>query len=303
MSREPAPVAVFAYRRPQHLARTLESLAACPEASGTSVTVFADGPRSASDASLVAEVRQVARQATGFAAVRLVERPANLGLARNITSGVTEMLESNDRVIVVEDDLVVSLDFLAFMNAGLQIYADDEQVASIHGYMYPTREALPQSFFLRGADCWGWATWRRGWAVYSADGAGLLEQLERRGLTGAFDLDGAFPYTQMLRDQVQGRNDSWAIRWHAAAFLADRLTLYPGRSLVRNIGLDGSGTHSSDPRGLETGASRIGPLRRVSVVESAQGRRAVARALRRREGSRGLAGRWLHRLASRVRSS
>ena len=50
----------------------------------------------------------------------------------------------------------------------------------------------------------------------------------------------------MLRGQIEGLNDSWAVRWYASAFLADKLTLYPGRTLVHNIGNDGSGTHSGD---------------------------------------------------------
>ena len=44
-------------------------------------------------------------------------------------------------------------------------------------------------------------------------------------------------------DQIAGKNNSWAIRWYASAFLANKLTLYPGQSLVSNIGGDGSGTN------------------------------------------------------------
>jgi hypothetical protein len=48
----------------------------------------------------------------------------------------------------------------------------------------------------------------------------------------------------MLRDTLAGRVDSWAVRWYASAFLAGMYTLYPNRSLVRNRGNDGTGTHS-----------------------------------------------------------
>jgi hypothetical protein len=102
---------------------------------------------------------------------------------------------------------------------------------------------VPDAFFIRGADCWGWATWRRGWQVYQADGQALLVEIQRRGLSTAFDFDGSFPYEAMLRAQVEGRIDSWAIRWYASAFLANKLTLYPGKTLIENIGSDGSGTH------------------------------------------------------------
>jgi hypothetical protein len=241
-----APVAVFAFKRPKHLARMLASLAANAEAVRTDVVVFCDAPRNKAEAAAVAEVRALVDSIRGFASVRAVHREQNLGLARSIIEGVTSMLDHNGRVIVVEDDLELSPHFLRFMNDGLACYAHDDRVASIHGYSYPARAPLPETFFLRGADCWGWATWSRAWAGFISDGQRLLYELRSKGLASEFDLDGAYPFTTMLAEQIAGRNDSWAVRWHASCFLADQLTLYPGRSLVHNIGNDASGTHRGD---------------------------------------------------------
>lgn len=288
-----APVALFAFRRPDHLTRTLASLAENPLASRTDVVVFSDGPRDDADRAAVDATRSVVDAATGFASVRRVDREANAGLSRNVIAGVTQMLGEHERLIVLEDDMVVSPDFLAYQNAGLDLYADDPSVASIHAYIYATRTALPDLFFLRGADCWGWATWRRAWAMFDPDGAALLARIENEGLTEAFDLDGSYPYTQMLRDQIAGVNDSWAVRWYASAFLAGALTLYPGRSLVTNIGLDGSGTHAGDLPALTTGVARMPQMRRIPIEESLEARAAIADALRPR---RGRAGRFLDRL-------
>ena len=278
-----APVALFAYRRPDHLGRTIDALRACVGAESTALTVFSDGAKGGDDAALVAEVRTMLTRVEGFASVRVIERPSNVGLARNVIAGVTQMLDENPTVIVLEDDMVVSGDFLTYMNEALAMYADESQVASIHGYIYPTQERLPDYFFLRGADCWGWATWRRGWSLFNPDGAALLEGLQRADATEDFDFGGAFGYTQMLRDQVAGRVDSWAVRWYASAFLADAFTLYPGASLVENIGLDGSGTNSLDGRGLATSARHMQPLTHIPVEESPATRATVARALRQQQ--------------------
>jgi hypothetical protein len=132
------------------------------------------------------------------------------------------------------------------MNEALDRFASDERVISIHGYVYPVQQTLPEAFFLPGADCWGWATWRRGWDIFNADGQALLDELKRRGLRKEFDFNGAYAYSTMLEGQIEGLNNSWAVRWYASAFLAGKLTLYPGRSLVHNIGNDGSGTHRGD---------------------------------------------------------
>jgi hypothetical protein len=239
-----APIALFAYRRPDHLRHTLSALQANPESRESSLYVFSDAPRDDAASDDVGEVRELLTAIGGFAEVHVVHREENFGLARNITQGVTDVLANHDRVIVVEDDIVVSPFFLRFMNEALKAYREEPRVGSISGYCYPLDRAVGESFFIRGSDCWGWATWRERWKTFNPDGRALLAQLRRRGLTHAFDFEGTMGFTRMLEDQIAGRNDSWAVRWHAACFLNGLLILYPGRPLAHNIGQDGTGTHN-----------------------------------------------------------
>jgi hypothetical protein len=153
---------------------------------------------------------------------------------------------------VLEDDLEVDPKFLGFMNGALDLYAENARVASIHGYVYPTDARLPQTFFLRGADCWGWATWERAWKCYNPDARALLNALRSCPWRAEFDFEGAYPYTRMLRDAQAGRVDSWAIRWYASTFIKGMYTLYPGASLVHNSGHDGTGTHGRATGHFET---------------------------------------------------
>jgi hypothetical protein len=274
-----APIALFAYRRPSHLARVIEALRTNREAADTELFVFSDAAKHEAAAPAVAEVRRLLARVAGFKSVEIVNRDANLGLAGNITGGVSSVLATHEAVIVVEDDIVVSPWFLRFMNAALAHYRDDARVGSVSGYCYPLDRSVGETFFIRGADCWGWATWRDRWRVFNPDGRALLAELKSRGLAHAFDFDGAMAFTRMLEDQIAGRNDSWAVRWHASCFLRGLLILYPGRSLVTNIGHDGSGTHvagairESDvvlsDRPVETGG--------IAVEESAEARAAIKR--------------------------
>lgn len=238
-----APIALFAYNRPEHLRRALSSLAANPQAKQSELYIFSDGARDADSTESVSQVRNVIAGAAGFKSVTPVLRERNLGLARSIIDGVSRLCGAHGKVIVVEDDLVLSPHFLAYMNDALLMYEHEDRVISVHGYVYPINAELPETFFLRGADCWGWATWQRGWSIFEQDGSRLLERIKESGLANEFDFDGNYGYTRMLEEQIAGKNDSWAIRWHASAFLANKLTLYPGRSLVMNMGADGSGTH------------------------------------------------------------
>lgn len=280
-----APIALFVYNRPEHTHRTVEALAANKGAAESPLFIFSDAPRTPAAAPLVEQVRAYVRTVTGFAQVTVIEREANMGLARSIIDGVTGLTGRYGRVIVLEDDLATAPGFLSFMNDALNAYVDDPRVLSVCGYMYPVVFDTPaDTLFLRAPHSWGWATWKDRWSLFRPDGEALLQELEARLLLGAFDANGPHDYTRMLRDQIAGRNDSWFIRWYAASLLADRLSLYPVRSLVSNIGIDGSGVHCAewrfDPYAVQLQGGRL----KVDVaepVESEAAKATLARYYRR----------------------
>ena len=290
-----APITLFVYNRLDHTRRTIDALKQNNFAGQSDLFIFSDAPKSEAQADKVREVRQFIHQITGFNSVSVVERESNFGLARSIIDGVTTVVNKYGRIIVLEDDMVTSPYFLSYMNAALDKYLDDERVISIHGYVYPVDQLLPEAFFLRGADCWGWATWRRGWSQFESDGQHLLDELGRRLLIPAFDFNGAYSFSEMLKGQIKGVNDSWAVRWHASAFLANKLTLYPGRSLVQNIGNDNSGTHCGDSALHDTELSRTQiDLNNIAVKPSEEGRFAFEKFFQKTRGS------FLRRLARRM---
>jgi ubiquinone/menaquinone biosynthesis C-methylase UbiE len=238
-----APVALFIYRRPEHVRRTLTSLNACKELADSPLVIYCDGAKTPDAAESVREARRVAHELAPAHAT-FVEREANLGLARSIIGGVTELCERDGKVIVVEDDLDVAPSFLRFMNAGLERYAADERVMQVSGYQFPV-ELSERPLFFSFPTSWGWATWKRAWRHFDAESKGYAVLKGDAALRRRFDLDGSYPYFDMLEQQLRGDVDSWAIRWHLSVFTRQGLVLYPGRSLVRNTGFDGSGTHGS----------------------------------------------------------
>jgi Glycosyl transferase family 2 len=239
-----APIALFIYNRPEHTRRTLAALAGNPLAIESDLIVYADGPKKPEHANNVERARALVREAAGFKSISLIEREANLGLARSIISGVTEVCESHGRAIVLEDDLVVSPGFLSYMNCALDRYADDDNVMQISGYMFPVArsEELPPTFFLKLSSTWGWGTWRRAWSFFESDAEILVDRMKNVS-SYEFDVNGSYPYMATLIDQQRGLLNVWGVRWYASMFLQHGLCLHPAQSLVHNIGMDGSGEH------------------------------------------------------------
>ncbi len=252
-----APIAIVAYNRPWHLRQTVDALLQNREAAASELYVFSDAAKNEENIQAVSEVRDYLKRLSGFKNIHVIERPENFGLARSVISAVKEVLQHHERIIVLEDDLVTSKFFLQYMNGALEVYADNEDVASIHGFFYNLNNPLPETFFLRGTDCLGWATWRRAWRHFESDGAVLLEKLKAQKLEYAFNFDNTYPYVEMLKCQIAGKTSSWAIRWHAAAYLKNMLTLNPGVSHVMHIGNDGSGTNFGNGSFLDTPLAQV----------------------------------------------
>jgi hypothetical protein len=276
-----APVALFVYNRLDHTKKTVEALGKNYLAEESQLFVFSDGYKNEEGRDKVEEVRKYIKTITGFKSIEVFESDKNNGLANSIITGVTMVVNKFGRVIVMEDDLVTSPYFLTYMNEALDLYEEEEKVASIHGYVYPVKKPLPETFFLRGADCWGWATWKRAWAWFEPDGAKLLAELENKKLTYKFDFDGNFHFTNMLKRQIAGETNSWAIRWHASCFLKEKLTLYPGLSLLDNIGQDDSGTHRAHKNihSSEIYKSKI-KVGGIPIEESQEAREIIKRYLK-----------------------
>lgn len=244
MITEKTPVAVFAYNRPFHTRRALESLSRCYRRKECDFFFFLDGPRTEDARPQVNATRKVLKEWGGEFNAQIVERNSNQGLANSIVSGVTELCRKYGRVIVLEDDLVVGTDFLHYMLESLSRYKNDEQVLQIGGFTVSSPENLTTDVFLLPVTTtWGWATWQRAWRHFSWQPRDLDTAKLDREWYRLFDLNGTCSFSNMLEDRLSGRNDSWGILWWYAVSRCQGLVAYPKNSLVWNGGFDGSGVH------------------------------------------------------------
>ncbi len=242
-----APIVFFAYKRPEHTRRSLESLSQNIGAKDSELFIYCDGAKHIEDRQSVELVKQIVRSKLWCGTVHIVEREQNIGLANSVISGVTEICGRHGKVIVLEDDLILSPYFLKYMNTALELYKNEAHVIQISGYMFPANldPVETDAIFFPLVNSWGWATWLRAWNYFDPEATAYQELKVNKKLKYKFNLNDSYPYFDMLESQMKGEIDSWAIRWYLNTFMLQGLTLYPVQSLVKNIGFDGSGTHYS----------------------------------------------------------
>lgn len=239
------PIAFFVYNRPRHSERALRALSRCADLNLCHLHIYCDGPKKLEHREAVDAARAVVRVWGARLGASVVERDENRGLSRSISETVTDLVASHGRVIVLEDDLVPSPDFLSFMLAGLDAYEGEDRVAQISGsLLIPKMECATDGFFLPLTTTWGWATWKRAWDRFpSIESVNVTELEEDLAFRARFTLDGRSNYLDMLEQRLSGRNDSWGILWWYSVAKDDGLVLYPRRPLIWNGGFDGSGIH------------------------------------------------------------
>ena len=301
---EASPIVIFAYRRHKHLARVLRSLSEQSLCRSSRAFVFIDGPKGDTDRQDVEEVKRVAESIWGFSKVSILAAQSNLGLDRSINEGITKILKEYEQAIIVEDDILPLPDFLDFMNEALSRYKEEKSIMQISGFAYPRRTDHRRHFFLPITSCWGWATWRRSWLNHSLDRVVAAQELNNPSFVKRMDLEGAYPFSDLLRRVIDGKGDCWDVIWYWKVMRAGGLTLFPGKSLVENIGWDGSGTHgekeedSFGPCGLSMPYGNLSWPNKIHVIPSdlEDVRECIIQRERKRKACKGNSGRLVRAL-------
>ena len=238
-----SPIIIFTYNRIDHLDTLIRSLKKNNLFADSKVFVFSDGPKNEIDKKKIENIRIFLKKNLPIHKSEIIERDVNLGLSRNVIGGITDVFKTYDQLIILEDDLEVSPFFLNYMNDALNMYKSIDNVASISGYMYPIdpKKFSNDYFFLNLVESWGWGTWKRAWKNFEIDSSKLLKEIDERKLVKEFNFSSGISYYKMLKNNIKGTNDSWAVRWYASTFLKNMNTLFPSNSFVRNTGIDNSG--------------------------------------------------------------
>ena len=240
-----APLVVFAFNRVDSLGKCMSSLLNNEEAKDTDLYVFVDGSRAnkTDEKEKVEAVREFVRNISGFKTLHYSFSEKNKGLGPSVIDGVTEIINQYGRVIVVEDDLVLSTNFLGFMNKGLEEYENEKKVISVCGYtnlISVPEDYKEDVYFCVRSSSWGWATWKDRWEKVDWELSDWNAHVKNKK---EFCKWGGSDCWKMLNDWHNGKNQSWAIRFCYSQFLQNAVSLFPVISKVANEGFDGEGTN------------------------------------------------------------
>lgn len=242
-----APIILFVYNRPSHTRQVIKALLNNPLAKESEIFIYSDAPKNQEAQGKVKEVREYIHSIIGFKNIMIIERERNFGLADNIIDGVTNVVNQYEKIIVLEDDIVVSHVFLEYMNNSLNHYEKESRVWSISAWNYPLdpNPIQEDTFFWRIPHCWGWATWKDRWQYFKRDIQWVEKNFTKKDIY-QINLEGVMDFWEHFLLNKQGKIKTWAIFWYLMAYKHNALTLMPKFSYIKQIGFDGTGVHCGE---------------------------------------------------------
>ena len=246
MSTSVAPILLLVYRRLDTSLRVLDSIRA---AKPQKIYIAANAPASndRDEIERVMHARSIVDHIDWPCEKITLFRENHLKVRESIPSSISWFMDHEPEGIILEDDCVVSPDFVHFASEMLVKYRDDERIAQISAsnVQGETTRLDGDYFFSKFPQIWGWATWSRSWR-----GSDLAEPTRDRPAIMRL-LKDWFPnplvriywllsyyYTR------SGRRDTWDNLWTLSVWLRKGLTIVPRVNLVSNIGFGGGSTNT-----------------------------------------------------------
>jgi hypothetical protein len=240
------PVALFIFNRPDTTKKVFEEIrGAKPER----LFVIADGPRQnvERDKELCKLTREITENIDWDCKVTRDYAVENYGLRKRVSSGLTQMFNSVDEAIILEDDCVPHQSFFPFCQELLERYRDEEKVMMISGnnFFDELRNKEYSYYFSSFNHIWGWATWKRAWHLYNDEMEDWPNLREGDFLNNILQDDVSVKYYRTIFQEVyEDKINSWAYSWLYSMLRKDGLSIVPSKNLVTNIGFGTEATNA-----------------------------------------------------------
>lgn len=239
-----APIAVIVYNRINTFKQCIDALKNNSLAVHSDLYIVSDASGKTKDDMLVDEVRSFSRQISGFKTVNFIFREKNIGGSESGMLAEKEIIEKHGRIIMLEDDVIVSKAFLAFMNNALDFYENDKSVFSISGYCPPVAYTPKwrNRMLVAPFHCpWGYATWADRYQTINPRINPYPSIINNKPIVNYIIKNCLFMIETLRSDYYQPTLGCIDVRLSFQVMLNKMVSVYPAISLTRNIGLDGNG--------------------------------------------------------------
>jgi hypothetical protein len=230
-----APIVIFCFKRADLLKKLIKSIKKNPEHKYSPIIFFSDNYKYEKDKNEVLKVRNLIEKKIFFKKKIIYFREKNYGLKKNILNGVQLILKKYKKIIVLEDDLEISKNFIRTMNYFLTKYSKNKKIYSITGYSFgEEKNKIEENFFLlKRPSSWGWATWQKKWK-------NLQKKNSIKKINGKYGNDLVIMNIKKNKKKLK----SWAFDWSINHIYKDRFCIYPKHSMVKNNGFDDFATNN-----------------------------------------------------------
>lgn len=247
------PVLLIFFNRPDTLK---ETFAAIRDAKPTKLYLAQDGPRDGrkDDINAITECRKIVEKIDWECEVHRRYLTKNVGCGLGPYQAISWAFETEDRLIIMEDDCVASESFFHFCDEMLEKYEDDNRIFMITGcnMELQTRNVKASYFFGYSGTNWGWATWKRNWSMMDYECsfvddnqvALFLPEFLRK-LSGRKGKREWISFQDTAKRLHNGENISyWDVQWQSIRYLNHQLSIIPSKNLITNIGIGPTSTHA-----------------------------------------------------------
>lgn len=243
MQRIETPILIIAFNRPDVTASTFEYI---KDAKPKSLYIAIDGPRPSvkNEKSKVKSVQNILENITWECDIHYKINEKNLGAEKTVSNAIQWVLEKEEYLIILEDDIVAPLNFLAFAQEMLIRYKDNDRIATVTGSNF-TPIPLPNNTdycFAKYGHSWGWATWRRAWNDFDLNLKVNPSHLELDFLRSITTSEReALYYQRQFKDLAEKGpgNSTWDYTANYFFRVQNKLSIIPRSNLTSNIGIHG----------------------------------------------------------------
>ncbi|SEK82820.1 hypothetical protein SAMN02910377_01923 [Pseudobutyrivibrio ruminis] len=241
------PIAIFTYNRLECLEKMIDSLKLCNNVNQHKIYIFSDAanPQKQEDYEKVNRVRNYllsVKNKAELKSVNLIFADKHKGCAKSIIEGLNYVFETSDRVIDIEDDLILANDFLDFIDEGLDKFQNDYRIWSISGFIPPLeafKEYKKSTFMGERATSWGFGIWKDRWNLVDWNMTWYSSLKNNRNELLQFG-DWGYDLPEMLMNQAEKFIDAWDIITCYTQYIHKMLTVFPVKSKSFNIGVIGT---------------------------------------------------------------